>query len=150
MRTTRMDTDPVYDMHETFEVGGCKVLKSSDADEVTVVAAGVTLYEALKAYHILREQGISVRVVDLYSIKPLDKATLHKAARETKAIVTVEDHFAEGGLGEAVLAALADHTHIVHQLAVKKIPRSGKPHELLDYEEISSSYIIEKVLEIVS
>lgn len=149
MRATRMDTDPIYGPDENFKIGGSKILKESDADEITLVAAGVTLYEALKAHDILMENRIKTRVIDLYSIKPLDKATLEKAATETKAIITIEDHFAEGGLGEAVSSALSKHTVPIHMLAVRKIPKSGKPHDLLDYEEISADHIIEKVNNII-
>jgi transketolase len=149
MRTTRMDTELIYKPDEEFKIGGSKVLRDSKDDKVTVVAAGVTLYEALKAYDQLKKQDIHIRVVDAYSVKPIDEITLKKAAKETKAIITVEDHFAEGGLGDAVLEALSDVDIPIHKLAVTKMPRSGRPRELLDYEGISSSRIIKKVREII-
>ena len=125
------------------------MLKRSKKDKVTVIGAGVTLFEALKAYDQLKEQGILIRVIDLYSIKPVDRQTLKKAAKETKALITVEDHFAQGGLGEAVMSALSDVKTPLYSLAVRKIPRSGKPEELLDYENISAKAIVRKVKQII-
>ena len=112
------------------------------------MGAGVTLHEALAAYEELGQEGISIRVIDLYSIKPIDEETLKWAARETKAIVTVEDHYPEGGLGEAVRSALAEVEVPVFCLAVRAKPRSGKPEELLDYEGISRKAIVNKVKEL--
>ena len=149
MRTTRMDTEPIYGENEEFEIGGSKVLRSSDNDVATIIAAGVTLYEALKAYDKLKEQGIDIRVIDIYSVKPIDAETIKKAARETKTIITVEDHFAQGGIGGAVLEALAQDPAAVYKLAVDKMPRSGKPEQLLSYMEIDSNAIVEKVMEIL-
>jgi transketolase len=149
IRTTRKDTPIIYDKDEEFIIGGSKVLRKSNSDFVTVIAAGITLHEALNAYEELKKEGIFIRVTDLYSIKPIDISTLREAARTTKAIITVEDHFAEGGLGEAVKTALSGHAAPVHSLSVRKMPRSGKPDELLDYEEISRSAIIKKVKEII-
>jgi transketolase len=130
LRTTRSDTPVVYEPDEEFPVGGSKTLRSSDDDEVTVVAAGITLHEALKAAETLAGEGTEVRVVDCYSVKPIDAETLRGLGTP---IVTVEDHWAEGGLGEAVLAALADleERPPVTVLAVRELPRSGKPAELL-------------------
>jgi transketolase len=119
-------------------------LRSCANDIATVICAGVTLHEALKAYEELKKEKIFIRVIDLYSIKPLDKETINQAARETKIIITVEDHFAEGGLGEAVLSAL-DVPCNFNILAVRKMPVSGKPFELLDYEDISKDSIIFKI-----
>ena len=113
-----------------------------------VVAAGITLHEALKAYEELKKEGMLIRVIDLYSVKPVDAATLALAADDAGAVITVEDHYAEGGLGEAVRSALAGHPAPVHSLAVRKMPVSGKPDELLDYEEISKDAIINVVREI--
>ncbi len=149
IRTTRKDTPIIYNKDEEFHIGGSKVLRKSNNDLVTVIAAGITLHEALDSYEELKKEGISIRVIDLYSIKPIDISTLHEAARTTKAIITVEDHFAEGGLGEAVKTALSGYAVSVHSLAVEKMPRSGKPDELLDYEEISRRAIIKKVKEII-
>lgn len=149
MRTTRKDTPILYDVKEDFVIGGSKVLRRSDKDIVTVIAAGVTLHEALAAYDELQREQIPIRVIDLYSIKPVDEGTLHEAAKATKALLTVEDHFLEGGIGEAVRSALAEHATPVYSLAVKKMPKSGKPEELLDYEEISKKAIIRKVKELI-
>jgi transketolase len=149
IRTTRMETPIIYDDKDSFEIGGSKVLRESKDDQVTVCAAGITLHEALKAYDILKNENIMLRVIDLYCIKPIDINTILKAQRETKAIITVEDHFAQGGLGEAVKSAASEKTP-VYILAVEKMPRSGKPFELLEYEEISSSSIIKKVKSIIS
>jgi transketolase len=145
IRTTRMDTPILYNPDEDFVIGGCKVLRRSDKDVATVIAAGVTLHEALKAYEELHKEGILLRVIDLYSIKPLDEAAIREAANATKFIVTVEDHYAEGGLGEAVSSALARVSVPLYSLAVRKMPKSGKPDELLDYEGISQRGIVEKV-----
>jgi transketolase len=149
IRTTRMDTPIIYDKGEEFSIGGCKVLRKSNNDIITIVAAGITLHEALNACEELRKEGISIRVIDLYSIKPVDKTTLAEAAKETMAIITVEDYFAEGGLGEAVKSALSELRISVYSLSVQKMPKSGKPQELLDYEEISKNAIIKKVREVI-
>ena len=145
LRTTRKATPIIYGPEEKFVIGGSKILRSSDQDRATVITAGITVFEALTAYEELQKEGISLRVIDLYSIKPLDLATLLDAARVTKVLVTVEDHYPEGGLGEAVLSALASSPTPVHCLAVRRKPKSGKPEELLDYEEISAGAIIRKV-----
>lgn len=149
IRTTRMDTPGIYSGKEDFVIGGSKMLRSSKNDIATVISAGITLHEALKAYEELKIEGILIRVIDLYSIKPIDKETVNQAARETKSIITVEDHFAEGGLGEAVLSAL-DTQCFFKILAVRKMPMSGKPFELLDYEEISKDSIIMQVKNLLS
>lgn len=149
IRTTREGTPVLYSSEEEFVIGGSKVLRKSEKDVVTVVAAGITVHEALKAYEALEREGIFIRVIDLYSIKPMDEKTLRGAAVSTKAIITVEDHYAEGGLGEAVRSGLADLPVPIHSLSVQKKPKSGKPEELLDYEEISKNAIIKKVKELV-
>lgn len=148
IRTTRMDTPIIYSDKDSFEIGGSKVVKESKNDAVTVCAAGVTLHEALKAYEKLKKENIFLRIIDLYSIKPIDKYSILKAQKETSAIITVEDHFAEGGIGEAV-KSIASETGPVYILAVRKLPRSGKAFELLEYEEISSKAIINKVRDIL-
>jgi transketolase len=149
IRTTRKDTPILYRGDEDFPIGGCKVLRSSDRDAATVVAAGITLHEALAAYDALKKEGVLIRVIDLYSVKPLDYATLAEAALTTKAIITVEDHYAEGGIGEAVRSAFAQPSGPVYSLSVRKMPKSGKPDELLEYEDISRNAIIKKVKEIL-
>jgi transketolase len=130
LRTTRADTPVIYEAGEDFPVGGSKTLRSSDEDDVTIVAAGITVHEALKAADALAAGDISTRVIDCYSVKPIDAETLRGAGTP---IVTAEDHWAEGGLGEAVLAALADAEERppVSILAVRELPHSGKPAELL-------------------
>ena len=149
IRLTRMATPVLYGNDEEFPIGGSKVLRESTDDRLTLVAAGVTLYEALAAHDELKEIGIMTRVIDLYSVKPIDWRTLGRAAVDTGMIVTVEDHFPAGGIGEAVISALAaEHPVTVHTLAVRKTPRSGSPAELLDYEEISRAAIVKKVLEL--
>jgi transketolase len=149
IRTTRKETPVIYGDDEEFPIGGSKVPRSGDRDVITVVAAGITLHEALAAYEKLKEEGIFIRVIDLYSIKPMDRSTLKQAAHATQAIITVEDHFAEGGMGEAVRSEMADIDVPIHSLSVRKMPKSGRPHELLEYEEISRRAIIEKVKETV-
>ncbi|MDD5110364.1 MAG: transketolase [Patescibacteria group bacterium] len=142
LRTNRMATPMLYQPNDEFPIGGSKVLKSSAKDAVTVVSAGVTLFEALKAYEELLEEGITVRLIDLYCVKPIDTTTLKIAARETKAIITVEDHFAEGGIADAVREALTENPVPVIALAVRRMPKSGKPEELLSFEEISAKAIV--------
>jgi transketolase len=141
LRTTRSDTPVVYGPDEEFPVGGSKTLRSTDDDEVTVVAAGITVHEALKAADTLAGDATSVRVIDCYSVKPIDADTLRALGTP---IVTVEDHWAEGGLGEAVLAALADveERPQVVVLAVREMPRSGKPAELLAAAGIDADAIV--------
>lgn len=145
LRTLRQSTPVIYSNDELFPVGGSKVLRQSDDDRVTLVAAGATVHEALTAYDELKQKGISVRVIDAYSIKPIDVATLREAGEATGQIVTIEDHYPAGGLGEAVLAALAERPMSVWQLAVRKIPMSGKGDELRNFEEISARAIVETV-----
>ena len=143
LRTSRGAMPVVYGPDEEFPVGGSKVLRSSDDDEVTLVGAGVTLHEALKAADALAEDGVSARVIDLYSVKPVDEDALAAAASETGAIVTVEDHWPEGGLGDAVLSALAaaDAQAGVRKLAVRKMVGSGAPAELLSEAGIDAEAI---------
>jgi transketolase len=147
IRTTRMKTPILYDTHEQFTIGGSKILKKSSKDAITVIGAGVTLHEALKAYDTLKKEGILIRVIDLYSIKPIDEKTLQQAAKETSCIITVEDHYPEGGIGEAVRSGLGTVFVPLYSLAVRKKPKSGYPQELLDFEEISKDAIIKKVKE---
>jgi transketolase len=149
IRTARNSTPILYAAEEAFRVGGCKVLRSGAEDRITIAAAGITLYEALEAHAVLQGAGIAARVIDLYSIQPLDIDTLRKAADETGRILTVEDHCPAGGIGEAVAAALADHPAPVYTLAVRKLPKSGSTEELLAYEEISKDAIVRKVQEVL-
>jgi transketolase len=145
LRTTREATPILYTPDDEFPIGGCKVLRHSKTDRATVVSAGITLFEALAAYETLQKFGISIRIIDLYSIKPIAAKTLALAAQETGVVITVEDHYPEGGLGEAVMHALAQVPVPVHGLAVTKKPKSGAPRELLDYEDISRDAIVKKV-----
>ena len=149
MRTTREKTPVLYGPEESFPIGGCKVLKQSDSDVATLVAAGITLHESLKAYETLAAEGILVRVIDLYSVKPIDAATLKTAAVEAGGkFFVVEDHWPEGGLGDAVLEVFggADGVHPnVIRVAVKAMPTSGKPADMMDAAGISAPHIVEAV-----
>ena len=146
IRTSRPATPVLYANTEQFSVGGSKLVRSSAQDSVTIVAAGVTLHEALSAHETLQADGIHVRVIDAYSVKPLDAEGILQAAREThNTLVVVEDHYYDGGLGDAVLNAVATHGVQVHKLAVTEVPRSGKSDELLDVFGISARRIVEKV-----
>ena len=149
LRTTRGATPVIYDCREEFPIGGCKVLRESDNDVATVVAAGVTLHEALAAYEVLKDKGLLIRVIDLYSVKPRDATTLQKAARATGRMVTVEDHFAEGGIADAVRTALTADPVPLEAMCVRRKPRSGKSAELLDFEEISREAIVRKIQEFI-
>jgi transketolase len=146
IRTTRPETPVLYESNEKFPIGGSKTHSSPKREVVTVVGAGITLFEALKAQKQLASDGVGIRVIDCYSVKPIDQQTLMKAAKQTKAIIVVEDHYPEGGLGEAVKSALSGNptVPIIH-LSVTKTPRSGKPAELLAYEEIDADAIIKTV-----
>jgi transketolase len=147
LRTTREKTAIIYDKGESFPIGGSKVVRGgSNKDRVTIVAAGITVHEALKAVDVLAHEDIPVRVIDLYTVKPIDADTLADAARATGGrVVVVEDHWVEGGIGDAVLAALAEKgfrdLHYRH-LAVRKMPGSGKPAEMLDDAGISTVHIV--------
>jgi transketolase len=144
VRTLRPATRVLYDPDEDFAIGGSRVLLSSDEDDVAIVAAGITVFEALKAADSLAEDGIAARVIDLYSIKPLDAETLFAAAEATQGrLITVEDHWPEGGLGEAVLSAFGDAEERprVVKLAVRGMPGSGKAEELLTAAGIDAEHI---------
>ena len=144
IRTGRPKSPILYGNEETFHVGGSKVLKQSASDRLTVVAAGITVFEALKAYDALKAAGIAVRIIDLYSIVPIDRGTLLESGRATQGrMLTVEDHYAHGGLGDAVLSAVGSEGIRVHKLAVREIPHSGKPDELVDRYGISARAIVE-------
>jgi transketolase len=146
MRTSRPKTPVSYGPDERFPIGGSKVLRQSPDDKAMVVGAGITVFEALKAYDILKAEGISIRVVDAYSLQPIDTATLTEGAKVAGGkVVTVEDHYAAGGLGDAVAEALAPSGVIVERLAVRAIPRSGEPEELVDKFGLSARHIVEAV-----
>ena len=155
LRTTRESTPVIYGTDEDFPIGGSKVLRSSDQDQATVIGAGITLHEALTAYDRLKNEGITIRVIDAYSVKPIDVQTLHQAAQDTEGnLVVVEDHWSEGGLGAAVLDAFAGSGDIcsyegpqlqVIKLAVRDLPCSGTPQELLHAAKIDADAIVEAV-----
>ncbi|MGO8673615.1 MAG: transketolase [Capsulimonadaceae bacterium] len=149
MRTTREKTPILYAPGEEFPIGGSKLVRQSEADRVTVVAAGITVHEAIRAYELLQGEGIAIRIVDLYSVKPVDSAGLVAAAAATGGkVVTVEDHWTEGGIGDAVLeayAGLGADSPTVLKLAVSKMPTSGKPAELLAYAGIDAAHIVAAV-----
>lgn len=144
LRTTRADTTILYSKNEEFTIGGSKTLRTSSTDIVTIIAAGITLHESLKAYEILKNKNLNVRIIDLYSIKPLDLETIKLACQETKALIVVEDHYREGGIYEAVCGS-GVVTVPVNSLCVTKTPHSGKPEELLAYEEIDAKAIVDLV-----
>jgi transketolase len=141
IRTSRPKTKVLYSNEEYFPIGQSKTLRSSANDRITLVGAGVTLYEALDAADALAKDGIAARVIDLYSLKPVDTATLQKAARETKAFVTVEDHSVCGGVGESVASAVAGLASVT-MLGVTSVPRSGKPRELMEKNGITAKDVV--------
>ncbi len=149
LRTTREKLPVLYEAAEKFTIGGSKVLRKSDQDRLTLVAAGITVHEALMACDELAKAGIKIRLIDLYSVKPVDKLTLRQAAAETGGrIITVEDHWPEGGIGDAVLEAFAtDKSALPHvvKLAVCGMPGSGTPAELMAAAGIDSAAIVKAV-----
>src|SRR5712664_4129614 len=150
MRTTRGAYPTIYGPNEVFKVGGSKVLRQSAKDKVTLIGAGVTLHNCLAAADALATKKISARVIDLYSVKPVDVKTLREAARVTKKFVIVEDHYTEGGIGAAVMEALAaDGLPRVAHLAVKDLPTSGKPEELMNAAGISAKHIVAAATKLV-
>jgi len=149
LRATREKLPVLYSADEQFPIGGSKTIYSSDQDVATIVAAGITVHEAIQAYQQLQAQGIAVRVIDAYSVKPIDVKALHEAAKEThNRLIVVEDHYPQGGLGDAVFEAFANYAgtmpHIT-KLAVASLPGSGKPSELLDAAGISAAHIVSAV-----
>jgi transketolase len=151
LRISRPKTKVIYPNDEAFRIGGLKVLRESSQDVATVIGAGVTVFEALAAYEELKKSGTSIRVVDLYSVSPVDRDALLSAARATSGcLITVEDHYAAGGIGDAVAEAVAEAGFVVHRLAVREIPRSGKPTELLERFGISARHIIDAVRTVIT
>jgi transketolase len=149
IRTTRPKTAILYSNEEQFPIGGSKILRKSSNDSVTVVAAGITVHEALKAAAALAEEGTAIRVLDAYSVKPIDDKGILAAAKETGGrIVVVEDHYEQGGLGDAVLEAVGNQAKVV-KLAVHEIPRSGPPEALIEKYGISSKHIADTVRTLV-
>jgi transketolase len=146
LRTSRPKTPVIYNNDEQFPIGGAKVVRQNAGDKVTVVAAGVTLHEALKAADALKAEGIGITVIDAYSIKPLARDVIKAAAQKTgNTIITVEDHYLEGGLGDAIAGELSVDGIKVHKLAVTALPRSGKAAELLAHFGIDAAAIVKKV-----
>ncbi len=145
LRTSRPKTPVIYNSAESFPIGGSKVVRSSQSDRLTIVGAGITLHEALGAADILAAEGIGVRVIDAYSIKPIDRDGLLRAAAETGGrLIVVEDHYWEGGIGDSVLDAVGNHAE-VHKMAVRGVPRSGSPEELIAAFGIDADSIVARV-----
>lgn len=150
LRTTREATPVLYKSNEEFKLGGCKILKKNRKSQALIVAAGITVHEALKAEEQLESEQIYITVIDAYCIKPLDAYTIAREAREcNNTIITVEDHYMQGGLGNAVVSALSDTEIKVIQCAVTQLPRSGKPEELRAWAGIDAQAIIKKVKDLV-
>jgi transketolase len=150
LRLTRPKTAVIYDSTQSFTVGGSATLRQSATDAATVVAAGITVFEALEAHNTLAAEGIAIRVIDAYSVQPIDRETLVAAGRATRGrIVTVEDHYAHGGLGDAVSEAVWDQAFRVRRLAVREIPRSGTAKELIEHYGISARAIVDAVKDLV-
>jgi transketolase len=146
IRTTRPKTPVIYSPDEMFVAGGSKTVRQSGRDAVTIVGAGITLFEALKAHDLLAADGVAVRVIDAYSVQPIDRAGLIAAGRETNGrMISVEDHYAHGGLGDAVSEAVWEQGFRVLRLAVREIPRSGPSDVLIDRHGISARAIVDAV-----
>ncbi len=152
LRTTRAATPVIYDNDEEFPIGGCKILRQGDDDQICIIAAGITLVEAINAYDylVVQDKPVHVSVIDLYSIKPVDVETIISVAQKSEnKIITVEDHYREGGIGELIAASLCNTEILVESLAVSELPRSGKPDELLALANINAQAIIDKIYELV-
>ncbi|MHB8078482.1 MAG: transketolase [Candidatus Krumholzibacteriia bacterium] len=153
LRTTRAATPVLYSPDEAFPIGGSKLVRHAETDRVAIIAAGITLHESLRAHEQLKSEGIPTRVIDAYSVKPIDRATLHRAARDTGGhLLVVEDHRPEGGLGDAVLDAFAGGAETlptVVKLAVRSIPTSGTPAELMSAAGIDAAHIVRAVREML-
>jgi len=151
MRTSRPKTPVIYGPDEQFPIGGSKVVRQGRNDKAAVIGAGVTLFEALKAYDLLKAEGLEIRVIDAYSLSPIDAKTMTEAGRATGGvIITVEDHYPAGGIGDAVSEAVAPAGYTVRRLAVTELPRSGQPDELLDRYGISARHIVAAVKQAVT
>ena len=151
MRTSRPKTPVIYGPEEAFPIGGSKVIRQSSSDVAAVIGAGVTVFEALKAYDQLKSEGINIRVIDAYSVEPIDAKAMIEAGKATGgALITVEDHYPSGGIGDAVSEAVASAGFTVTRLAVREVPRSGQPDELLDRYGISARRIVEAVKQIAA
>jgi transketolase len=150
IRLGRPNAAVIYGPQEKFQIGKAKVIREGSNDRVVVVAAGVTLFEALKAHDQLKKSGIDIRVIDLFSIRPIDRETLVASAQSAgNHVITVEDHYSHGGMGDAVQSALAAEGIPVHKIAITEIPHSGKPQELIEKFGISSKAVIAMVREVM-
>lgn len=149
LRLTRAETPVIYSSTTPFTVGGSRVLRSSGRDRATILAAGITLHEALRAVDALAKRNILVRLIDLYSIQPIDVQTLHSAAQETGPLLVVEDHRPAGGIAEAARSALGAKAGIVTSLAVRKTPKSGRPEEQLRYQGLDASSIVQTLKKLI-
>jgi transketolase len=146
LRTTRMEMPVIYQATENFSLGGCKVIRSSATDQVCIIAAGVTLFQALAAHEQLQKQGINSAIIDLYCVKPIDAATIIAVAKKAGGrVITVEDHYLEGGLGQAVMYELRSTDIQINCLAVTKVPHSGTPQELLAWACLDAQAIVNAV-----
>lgn len=141
LRTTRGKTPVIYDCMEGFELGGSKTLVASEHDRLTLVAAGITVHIALEAHRQLLARGLPTRVIDAYSVKPLDVENLEKAARETGTLLVIEDHHLYGGLGDAVSSQIGRLAR-VFRMGVTGEPHSGKPEELLEHHHLSANSVV--------
>jgi len=148
IRTTREKTPVIYTKDDTFPIGGSRTFTVEGKEIVTIISAGITLHEALKAQKELSNENIFVRVIDAYSVKPIDRDTIRKAAKETGSILVVEDHYKEGGLGDAVREALDGIPIHISHLCVTQTPQSGSPEELMDFEHIDCAAIQVRVKEL--
>jgi transketolase len=147
MRTTREKTPVLYGPEQRFPIGGSKVLRQSQGDVAAVLAAGITLHEALRAYEILENEGVPVRIIDVYSVKPIDAATVETCARECHHLIVVEDHWPQGGLADAVCEVFSNRATgpTITRLAVRGMPGSGTPQEQLEAAGISAKHIVDAV-----
>jgi transketolase len=151
IRTTRPNMPVLYDNEESFEIGKSKVLRQSENDDILIVAGGITLHEALKAYDLLKQENINVRILDIFSIKPLDlSGILQNASESNSTVLTVEDHYIHGGIKDSISSCLGEFEKItVHGIGVNEIPKSGKAKDLLEIHGIDYKAIIKKVKEII-
>ncbi len=149
LRVLRKSVPVIYSSSEEFPIGGSKTLLKSENDKIVIFAHGVTVHEALKTAHILKNEDVNIRVIDMYSIKPIDKKIILNALGITKKIIVVEDHYEQGGLGEAVKSLLFDACVSVKHLCVSKVPSSGSPEELLEFEGLDSNAILQAVKEML-
>jgi len=145
LRTTRAKTPIIYNQSTQLTIPGLSVLKHNPDDSVAVITAGITLHEALAAFSDLEKRGKHIRIIDLYCLKPIEQKQLQAALGNVKNVITVEDHYLEGGLGEAVKTTLSGSGFSIKSLAVNKLPKSGQPSELLSYEMIDKKAIIDTV-----